>query len=1139
MDDEEPVDPLTGIREKCGATKPCAAAMAEYKACVERVTNKGFGTCEPWFFDYISCVDKCAAPKIMKATKTNHLTTPRVVALTKELGARPLRVFRFDANEVCGGTVLFLHNTPGKHHILRLHDSVVGPRSGRDEGRLSGKIFASSEVSTTPSFDCLVQSSASQLPASAGAVSTARGPMESGGGGVPETDTPLERMPSSAESESAFSTTTEAESEMTDAADYEEGQSVTPRQTYFLSYATDCLSAYDLVKKRSLAGIRALDDLCVMIKARVGLEDTYAKGLEKVANQAFRDGLDSGSFREGLEGLRSDLVNKAVQHRALAKNLSSDVLEPLSELRGQLNSKTKALAARAAKLQRDTRLVDERYRRSYARYHRCHREAALSLSAAVEGGAVPPPEPRGRRPSLERSSTNPERNRPTTAATAAGGGRGSPPPPPPAPPLRRRAMSATLDKVREAMPSAASKANKKDLVQWFLPSEKNRKESLIEAAQAAADAAEEARKNCLACWGALRSSIYGAIQEFQRVLTDFQGCEEQLVSEAQDGMRKSVVFESSSLANLQYDLQMLFKGIGGFGGVASAFAAAAAAFTAADSSNPPAVDRVVSRSVSPVPKPAEAEEALSAGEGVEGGATGAGQVGDSEENGGVDVAVAKAVPDSQVTSTGSSSRDRKSGVDAADKSTPAVVTTSNKPPASPCLSLATERPFVFAATLADDVLESLHAEGVGATERRSSDFVVGISAEEEEEEGEEEDAGAAGGGVGGAVGDDREPAAAVARAVEALLRDDGAGSLDEGEVDAAAKACSDSPSSSNRLLLALCQSACVSCGSGSGGGGDHQDPSPQPSAAEVAGAREGSGTGFSPVRVPPASFATLATLLRASLDQATSDREFLQARNCLVTAALYAVDGAEYVSWLREQSGGDGGGGESLSSAVMADSELVSAAGRLDEAAAAAAAAAAGMSSGDGEAAGEQRAGVDYLLLRELRRHSVWATIELWEVSMSDSVVMAMEGGGPRAERWLPGSVVVRLKEARSLLRKCSSLAMEIPPPDLEALMAALNSFVMGPTSRPDRATPPRSRSVSSAGGGQEAAPGGVGGGGAPAAPPVEEGAPRAVGGGGGDGREGGGEGDSGGDSGSSEESESESESYTSESGLSRDEGAP
>lgn len=49
------------------------------------------------------------------------------------------------------------------------------------------------------------------------------------------------------------------------------------------------------------------------------------------------------------------------------------------------------------------------------------------------------------------------------------------------------------------------------------------------------------------------------IQEFQQVLTDFQGCEEEQVSQAQDAMRKHVVFESSTLANQQYDLQMLFK----------------------------------------------------------------------------------------------------------------------------------------------------------------------------------------------------------------------------------------------------------------------------------------------------------------------------------------------------------------------------------------------------------------------------------------------------------------------------------------------------------------------------------------------------------------------------------------------------
>lgn len=34
------------------------------QACIDRVANKGFGTCEPWFFDYISCVDKCVSTNL-------------------------------------------------------------------------------------------------------------------------------------------------------------------------------------------------------------------------------------------------------------------------------------------------------------------------------------------------------------------------------------------------------------------------------------------------------------------------------------------------------------------------------------------------------------------------------------------------------------------------------------------------------------------------------------------------------------------------------------------------------------------------------------------------------------------------------------------------------------------------------------------------------------------------------------------------------------------------------------------------------------------------------------------------------------------------------------------------------------------
>lgn len=30
-----------------------------YEKCIPRIQAKGEGTCEPWYFDYIKCVDKC------------------------------------------------------------------------------------------------------------------------------------------------------------------------------------------------------------------------------------------------------------------------------------------------------------------------------------------------------------------------------------------------------------------------------------------------------------------------------------------------------------------------------------------------------------------------------------------------------------------------------------------------------------------------------------------------------------------------------------------------------------------------------------------------------------------------------------------------------------------------------------------------------------------------------------------------------------------------------------------------------------------------------------------------------------------------------------------------------------------------
>lgn len=55
------------IRQDC--EPKCATFMEEYKACLERVQVKGHGACEGQYFDFLQCVDKCAAPQIMKHLK--------------------------------------------------------------------------------------------------------------------------------------------------------------------------------------------------------------------------------------------------------------------------------------------------------------------------------------------------------------------------------------------------------------------------------------------------------------------------------------------------------------------------------------------------------------------------------------------------------------------------------------------------------------------------------------------------------------------------------------------------------------------------------------------------------------------------------------------------------------------------------------------------------------------------------------------------------------------------------------------------------------------------------------------------------------------------------------------------------------
>eukprot|EP00240_Pyramimonas_obovata_P019041 CAMPEP_0118933272 /NCGR_PEP_ID=MMETSP1169-20130426/11860_1 /TAXON_ID=36882 /ORGANISM="Pyramimonas obovata, Strain CCMP722" /LENGTH=69 /DNA_ID=CAMNT_0006876011 /DNA_START=82 /DNA_END=291 /DNA_ORIENTATION=+ len=69
MSDEEPVDPKPEIEEAC---KPrCVKALLAYQACAERIESDETGEahCTGQYFDYYSCIDKCAASTLFSKLK--------------------------------------------------------------------------------------------------------------------------------------------------------------------------------------------------------------------------------------------------------------------------------------------------------------------------------------------------------------------------------------------------------------------------------------------------------------------------------------------------------------------------------------------------------------------------------------------------------------------------------------------------------------------------------------------------------------------------------------------------------------------------------------------------------------------------------------------------------------------------------------------------------------------------------------------------------------------------------------------------------------------------------------------------------------------------------------------------------------
>ena len=68
-DEEDPVCALPAIKEACKNSDGCKGVLHHYQECLTRNADKKGYDCEPYYFDLLKCVDKCAIPQIGKLIK--------------------------------------------------------------------------------------------------------------------------------------------------------------------------------------------------------------------------------------------------------------------------------------------------------------------------------------------------------------------------------------------------------------------------------------------------------------------------------------------------------------------------------------------------------------------------------------------------------------------------------------------------------------------------------------------------------------------------------------------------------------------------------------------------------------------------------------------------------------------------------------------------------------------------------------------------------------------------------------------------------------------------------------------------------------------------------------------------------------
>ncbi|OWZ19586.1 hypothetical protein PHMEG_0006133 [Phytophthora megakarya] len=270
-----------------------------------------------------------------------------------------------------------------------------------------------------------------------------------------------------------------------------------------------------------------------MLKSRINLERTYAQELSKLANYSQLDEMEHGTMKTAMASLRAQYLNTSVQHQQLAKSLEEDVLRPIEILYEYNSERAQSLTRRINSAKKDVKAQEDAYRKEYSVFDKNFRDASTAFSAAMASGF---------------SSTVLEDQYHQRLSQM------QIPDSPPKP----HTSTATTTRYDKSPGTALKTINNRKLVSWLLPtSEAHRKEDLANNTVKLMEAAEKSRRKCQQAWHGVETNRIRMYRVVQAVLADYQQLAENRIFTITTNLRKHVVFASSTLANEQYDWQVV------------------------------------------------------------------------------------------------------------------------------------------------------------------------------------------------------------------------------------------------------------------------------------------------------------------------------------------------------------------------------------------------------------------------------------------------------------------------------------------------------------------------------------------------------------------------------------------------------